>query len=103
MIYGFATADATEAYARHHHPVSVSRLGTTGLTASQAGFGCYRVSSGVAHHKAALQKALCEGINLIDTSANYADGGSETLVGEVLEDLIASGEISREKINKIKW
>ena len=98
MIYGFATADATEAYARHHHPVSVSRLGTTGLTASQAGFGCYRVSSGVAHHKAALQKALCEGINLIDTSANYADGGSETLVGEVLEDLIASGEISREKI-----
>jgi aryl-alcohol dehydrogenase-like predicted oxidoreductase len=41
---------------------------------------------------------LCEGINLIDTSSNYADGGSESLVGEVLENLIASGKRSREKI-----
>jgi aryl-alcohol dehydrogenase-like predicted oxidoreductase len=52
----------------------------------------------VAHHKSALQKALCEGINLIDTSANYADGDSESLVGEVLENLIASSELSREQI-----
>jgi aryl-alcohol dehydrogenase-like predicted oxidoreductase len=98
VIYGYATEDATEAFARRHRLLSVSRIGTTGLTASQAGFGCYRVSSGVAHHKTALQKALCEGINLIDTSSNYADGGSESLVGEVLEDLMASGKLSRENI-----
>ncbi|MGD8662761.1 MAG: aldo/keto reductase [Desulfobacterales bacterium] len=98
MIYGYATEDATEAFARHHRPLSVSRIGTTGLTASQAGFGCYRISSGVVHHKTALRKALCEGINLIDTSSNYADGGSESLVGEVLEDLIASCKLSRENI-----
>ena len=76
MIHGYATADATEAFAQQHHPLSVGKIGTTGLTVSQAGFGCYRITSGVAHHKTALQKALCEGINLIDTSSNYADGGS---------------------------
>ena len=98
MIHGYATEDATEAFAALHHPLSVGRIGTTGLTVSQAGFGCYRVSSGVVHHETALRKALCEGINLIDTSSNYADGGSESLVGEVLEDLIVSGELSRENI-----
>ena len=98
MIDGYATADATKAFTQQHHPLSVSNIGTTGLTVSQAGFGCYRVSTGVAHHKGALQKALGEGLNLIDTSSNYADGGSESLVGEVLENLIASGKLSREKI-----
>jgi len=98
VIQGYSTEDATEAFARDHKLLSVGRIGTTGLTVSQAGFGCYRVSSGVGHHKTALRKALCEGINLIDTSSNYADGGSESLVGEVLEDLIVSGELSRENI-----
>jgi hypothetical protein len=98
VINGYATEDATKAFTQQHHPLSVSNIGTTGLTVSQAGFGCYRVSTGVAHHKSALQKALCEGLNLIDTSSNYADGGSESLVGEVLENLIASGKLSREKI-----
>lgn len=98
MINGYATEDATEAFAQQHHPLSVGNIGTTGLTVSQAGFGCYRVSTGVAHHQAALQSALGEGINLIDTSSNYADGSSESLVGEVLENLITSGNLSREKI-----
>ena len=98
MIYGYATEDATKAIARRHHPLSVADIGTTGLSVSQAGFGCYRTSTGVAHHKSALQKALCEGINLIDTSSNYADGESESLVGEVLANLIASGQLSREQI-----
>jgi aryl-alcohol dehydrogenase-like predicted oxidoreductase len=98
VINGYATEEATEAFAQQNHPLSVANIGTTGLTVSQAGFGCYRVSTGVAHHKSALQSALNQGINLIDTSSNYADGGSESLVGEVLENLTASGELSREKI-----
>ena len=63
MINGYATEDATKAFAQQHHPLSVGHIGTTGLTVSQAGFGCYRVSTGVAHHKTALQSALGEGIN----------------------------------------
>jgi len=35
---------------------------------------------------------------LIDTSANYADGGSETLVGQVLGKLIDSGELARDEV-----
>ncbi len=56
------------------------------------------MSIGVAHHQAALQKALMGGINLIDSSANYADGDSESLIGEVLSDMISSGKVSREQI-----
>jgi aryl-alcohol dehydrogenase-like predicted oxidoreductase len=98
VIQGYATENATETFVKQHHPLSVANIGTTGLMVSQAGFGCYRVGPGAAHHKTALQNALCEGINLIDTSSNYADGGSESLVGKVLENLIASGQRSREEI-----
>jgi aryl-alcohol dehydrogenase-like predicted oxidoreductase len=96
VICGYATPEATENHAARHRPLTYTPVGTTALTASQAGFGCYRVSAGVAHHEQALRKALREGINLIDTSSNYADGGSETLVGQVLKDLTESGELSRE-------
>jgi aryl-alcohol dehydrogenase-like predicted oxidoreductase len=43
-----------------------------------------------------LVYALQQGINLIDTSSNYADGGSERLVGQVLADL--ADEVSREAV-----
>ena len=35
-------------------------------------------------HRAALELALGRGVNLIDTSSNYTDGESESLIGEVL-------------------
>ena len=68
------------------------------LSVSQAGFGCYRISVDVPHHDKALHKALTEGINLIDTSANYADGDSEKLVGHVLERMIKSGDLARDEV-----
>ena len=98
MIKGHATIDATTASADRHAPVSYDFLGNTGLMASQAGFGGYRISSGVSHHEKALRAAIGSGINLIDTSANYADGGSETLVGQVLENLTDMGEVQRDQI-----
>lgn len=52
---------------------------------SKIGFGCYRVSNRSQEHKEALTQALALGCNLIDTSANYSDGESEILVGEVAE------------------
>jgi aryl-alcohol dehydrogenase-like predicted oxidoreductase len=98
VITGYATAAATTDYIKNHGPLACNKIGTTGLTASQAGFGCYRVSAGVPHHEKALRNALGEGINLIDTSANYADGASETLVGQVLEKLIDAGELARDEV-----
>jgi aryl-alcohol dehydrogenase-like predicted oxidoreductase len=97
VIHGYATQEATEAHMQQY-PVADRRLGLTQLTVSQAGFGCYRVSAGVAHHEKALRRALREGINLIDTSTNYADGGSESLVGQVLENLVDKGELARDEV-----
>jgi hypothetical protein len=58
VIRGYATPKGTEAHTQQH-PVACSRLGLTQLTASQAGFGCYRVSVGIAHHEKALRRAEC--------------------------------------------
>ena len=62
-------------------------LGKTGLAIGRLGFGCYRVDDETPVHRAALERAIASGCSLIDTSTNYADGHSETLVGEVLADL----------------
>ncbi|MGA1414287.1 MAG: aldo/keto reductase, partial [Candidatus Kapaibacteriota bacterium] len=56
----------------------------TGQTVSKAGFGTYRIALGNDAHALALMKAIASGINLIDTSTNYALGASEMLIGEAL-------------------
>lgn len=85
MISGSADQVHTEDFARRHPQLRYQPLGSTGLSVSQAGFGCYRVALGQEDHEQALFEALRGGVNLIDTSSNYADGQSEALVGEVLE------------------
>ena len=98
MTHGFASADGTRAWLDRSSLPTAAVLGRTRLMVSPAGFGCYRVSTGVRAHARALQHALSAGINLIDTSANYADGGSEELVGQVLAHRIESGEPRREAV-----
>jgi len=61
----------------------LSRL-LAGRSVSALGFGGYRVSIGTAQHAEALTTSLDHGCNVIDTSPNYADGGSEALIGSVL-------------------
>ncbi|HWP84934.1 MAG TPA: aldo/keto reductase [Terriglobia bacterium] len=61
-------------------------LGGTGLQCHPLGFGCYRVMEGNATHEAALREYLHRGGNLIDTSANYGDGRSELMVGNILKE-----------------
>ncbi len=85
MLPGSADQVHTEDFARRHPQQCYQPLGATGLSVSQAGFGCYRVALGQVAHEQALLEALRGGINLIDTSSNYADGESESLVGEVLD------------------
>ena len=50
------------------------------------GFGTYRLSIRSAEHKKALTLALSNGCSLIDTAANYTNGDSERLIGEVLRE-----------------
>jgi aryl-alcohol dehydrogenase-like predicted oxidoreductase len=98
VIKGYATPEGTMAYAVRHPELIYGDLGRTARLVSQAGFGCYRVDVSVETHRRALTKALLGGVNLIDTSANYADGGSEALVGKVLDELIPSGNLKRQEV-----
>jgi len=95
---GFATPEGTRAYREQQRALKYGELSDTGLLASQAGFGCYRLDPRIKEHEDALRKSLLSGVNLIDTSSNYGDGGSEELVGAVLEDLVGSGDMSRESV-----
>ena len=106
-ISGKATAAATAAVAAMHlgWATSYRALGRTGLTVSGAGFGSYRVHRSVSMHRGALAKALRMGINVVDTSSNYAGGNSERMIGEVLAGITIphpppskGGEITREEI-----
>lgn len=86
-------------YLSHQLPAHAYRpLGRTGLHASRLGFGCYRIDAVSAAHAEALEYALRNGINLIDTPTNYGDGESEQLVGRVLRALLAEGKIAREEV-----
>ena len=68
------------------------------MSLSNIGFGCYRIDDRVEEHYNALRKAITNGITLVDTSANYSDGRSELLVGNVITDLIAEKIIRREDV-----
>ena len=93
-----ATPEATKAYALKYPKIKFNRLGSTGLTVSPAGFGSYRVHITVDQQQQALRDALSSGINLIDTSSNYGDGGAEELIGAVLKSMLTSGRLTRDEI-----
>jgi len=73
-------------------------LGRTGLSVSPVGFGGYRVHVDSDEQREALSQALRAGVNLVDTSANYGDGGSERLVGRVLADAVQQGAVKRDQV-----
>lgn len=100
---GAATREGTRRHAERARARGVPEtayreLGRTGLVTSLLGFGCYRIDDDVPEHRAALDKALREGCNLIDTSTNYGNGGSERLVGDVLKSLFREGALHREEV-----
>lgn len=104
-ITGYATREATLTFAnrmRTRYPSfeqsAYRSLAGTNLMTSKVGYGCYRVHNQSEEHFTTLTNAIEAGCNLIDTSSNYTDGGSETLIGNVLRNLIAAEKIRREEI-----
>ena len=93
-----ASIEGTINYISNFPDIKSKVLGKTDYHASICGFGCYRVDDGIPQHQQALEKAILSGINIIDSSSNYSDGGSEILVGKVLNKLIADNKINRENI-----
>lgn len=97
MLKGYATREGTSRHAAAHPSLTFNETGNTGLILSQVGFGGYRVNAGVPPFREALVYALNQGINLIDTSANYADGGSEKLIGETVNTLVQQEQLQRDE------
>ncbi len=95
---GRATREGTARYAARFAADGYRVLGPTGLTASILAFGGYRVDDETPEHREALRRALAAGINLVDTSTNYMDGGSERLLGDVLRDAVTDGELARDEV-----
>lgn len=98
FLHGSATEAGTTAYAKRFAPLNYGPLGATGLTTSKLGFGGYRIDDETPEHTEALEQALRHGCNLIDTSTNYMDGGSERCVGAVLGKLTRAGTLRREEV-----
>ncbi len=99
---GCATAAGTARYAARMRaalpPPLYATLARTGLSVSRFGFGAYRVSESESAHGEALAHALRRGINVVDTSTNYGDGGSERAIGRTLAVLCARGDVARDEI-----
>ncbi len=93
-----ASSESTKSYLFKYPDIKSKVLGKTEFHSSICGFGCYRIDDGIAQHQQALEKALLSGINLIDTSSNYSDGGSEILVGKVLNNLFSNNQLNRDEI-----
>ncbi len=98
FLPGSATPTGTRTYASRFSPLGTVPLSSTGLITSKVGFGGYRVDDETPEHREALENALLAGCNLIDTSTNYTDGGSERCVGAVLGPLVRAGKLHREEI-----
>jgi aryl-alcohol dehydrogenase-like predicted oxidoreductase len=98
MINSRAASEETLKFCSKFPNLLSKPLGNTGLTVTACGFGAYRVDYRVREHFESLEYAITNGINLVDTSANYSDGGSEILIGNVLGDLINEKKIRREEI-----
>src|SRR4051794_41093211 len=96
-LVGAADAESTARTAARLGPHAAAPLGTTGLFVSRLGFGGYRVDDAHPIYAEALGHAL-ERCNLIDTSTNYTDGGSERLVGEVLAAATTAHRLQRRDV-----
>ncbi len=90
--------DATRSFPEYKAELWHARAGSLPYTVSRLGFGGYRVTRGVRPQFDALREALLTGTNVIDTSSNYGDGASESLIGDVLRELTAAGRLRRDQV-----
>jgi len=66
------------------------KFGNTGLEVSEIGFGAWAIGGSWgdqkdSHSLEALEIALDQGVNFIDTAAGYGNGKSERIIGEFLK------------------
>ena len=103
MRFTHATPEATYGFAKRFAHYKDFYTKYDGLIFSKLGFGTfkkepYKEENYTFDYKDALKTAIRGGINVIDTAINYRYQQSEREIGEVLKELIHSGEIKREEL-----
>ncbi len=99
-----ATPAGTRAYALRFEGDFVAdfyRQTRTSLTASSVALGTYLGESDDATdslYAEACRTALRSGVNIVDTAINYRCQRSERVIGRVLRELIAAGELRRDEV-----
>ncbi len=70
-------------------------VGSTGLVVSRLGLGTMTWGRDTDEHEAREQLLdfVDAGGTLVDTAAVYTDGGSESLIGQLIGDVVARDEI----------
>ena len=99
---GAATPEATAAYAaRRRQPATPPATRRWARRASPAAASASAAIAWTTRRRRTARPCATRcapGSNLVDTSTNYTDGGSERLVGEVLAELARAGQRRREEI-----
>lgn len=101
MLKNRATAEATTVYAERFPGLPGNFRPMIGLAVSSLGIGTYLGEEDAATDAAyaeALRTALRSGINLIDTAVNYRFQRSEKVIGQVLAEMVAAGQLRREEV-----
>jgi aryl-alcohol dehydrogenase-like predicted oxidoreductase len=62
------------------------KLGNSGLSVSEIGFGCMSLSKSSSNNTELITKAYENGINLFDTADRYDHGWNESLLGEAVKE-----------------
>ncbi|MGH7932935.1 MAG: aldo/keto reductase [Candidatus Binataceae bacterium] len=101
MLKGYATAAGTRAYADRFPGLPGNYRPMLGLAVGSIGIGTYLGKNDDTTDRAyetALQAALLGGINLVDTAINYRFQRSERVIGKVVAELVAAGQLRREEV-----
>lgn len=103
MRFSHATPEATYGFAKRFAHYKDFYARHDGLIFSKLGFGTfkkepYKEENYTFDYKDALKMAIRKGVNVIDTAINYRYQQSEREVGEVLDELMQSGEVKREEL-----
>lgn len=103
MRFTHATPEATYGFAKRFAHYKDFYVRHDGLIFSKLGFGTfkkepYKEENYTFDYKDALKMAIRSGVNVIDTAINYRYQQSEREIGELLSELMQSGEVKREEL-----
>jgi aryl-alcohol dehydrogenase-like predicted oxidoreductase len=101
MIAGYATPEATQAYAARAQEPRSYTVTPDGLALASIGLGTARHAASDtidAAYRQVIGRAFARGCNLIDTAVSYRYQRSERAIGAALQEALQTGVIRRDEV-----